>query len=375
MQPVSLRAVGADSVDEIVKVAVSATSKAVVVLKVINRYCFQDLSHLTWSWEVTSDRSVKPLYRGSFSLVDGGDGAVVALDPVIRIVADMEKTRPAKGNLYFLNVKGWLKSNTTWADAGHEIVLEQFRLQFNFSVPIARSLHRKPKQSPPHLEIAQDTSTIRVSRTVGGSAQSLAVVELASGSLVYYAPQGENVLVQGVVPSFTRAGTDNDKGGLELALEFLFPGLGADRILQLFRGRDDFSHWSRWKNAGLSQDAPPQTVCISSRASKSSDGMSVKVFVLCNVYSAARRSVLFKIATNYDVKHDGRIRLRTHIVPQPVLHQIPSLPRVGISFQVVASFVRLEYFGRGPGEVSIVNVCRLLGSAHLCSSSIELSRS
>ena len=41
-----------------------------VVLDVVNRYTFRDLSHLEWTWNVTTDYAVEPIASGRFD-VDG----------------------------------------------------------------------------------------------------------------------------------------------------------------------------------------------------------------------------------------------------------------------------------------------------------------
>jgi hypothetical protein len=59
-------------------VAVTSSLKASVALRITNRYDFRNLTNLSWLWELTSDRSDKPIRSTSFELADqDGSGGLV----------------------------------------------------------------------------------------------------------------------------------------------------------------------------------------------------------------------------------------------------------------------------------------------------------
>lgn len=201
-----------------------------IVLGVTNRYAFLDLSHLAWSWHITCDLVRKSIHVESFELISNGEKCFLRLDAAIPKVRDLEKTRisPNGDGSYFLNLRGFLKSKTSWADSGHVLVTQQFPIIFDFMEPIPRDVMRLPTSS---LRVAEDATAISVFMVDDTDGVCpLATVNRLTGALVCYAPEGQNLLAGsegpfgGVMPNFTRAGTDNDKGGIEWALDWISPG-------------------------------------------------------------------------------------------------------------------------------------------------------
>jgi len=329
-----------------------------VTLGVTSRYSFRLLSHIAWSWHLKCDRSIGSIHCDSFELAQGAR-AILKFDEALSKILQLEKTRhPDLTNSYHLNIRGFLKDNTeSWAGAGHTLVKQQFRVRFEFDKAIQQDLPPMIRQeSHCFLEISSDNIAIWVARYKDGVKHPFAVVEKSTGSLTSYAPRGANLLAGPIVPNFTRAETDNDKGGLELALDFIFPGLGAPSLHSLLHGNEDFSYWSRWRSVGLSQDDPPQTKCLHSPFILSDDRQHATIEISCNIVAQRRRAqrggdILLKRKVLYTIHADGRLRMSSHIVPQSVLHQIPSLPRVGVSVEIDPSLFRIRYSGRGPDEV------------------------
>lgn len=330
-----------------------STTDPVVELRVANRYTFLDLSHLFWNFEVKSSVSPDAIYVGRFEVK--GDWCVLKLDKALPKIHELESKRPLSGISYFLHVRGRLKDKVTWADRGHVLVSHQFCLEFvGPSTPVLAT----PSLSAPFvLTISNDESQLCVWRTestsregTAGDRMLLVAIDRSRGSLVHYSPFGKNLLCDGVMPNFTRATTDNDRGGMELALNFLFPGLEVQGIHSLLHGNQDFSYWSRWRRIGLTEDLPPQTRGILTEVTFV-DATKVDIDVVSKVTSADGRHSLFTFSSHYTVYRDGSIRLAIHTCPSRILSNIPSLPRVGIRIQLDRSLFRVQYFGRGPGEV------------------------
>jgi beta-galactosidase len=342
---------GTDSNAEGLHVVVEGDRAASVVLHATNRYTFRDLSHLAWSWQLTSNRSAEPVRSGHFELPNRHSiqDIVLILDAAVPSVRKLHESGAAKGDKYFLNIRGFLVSDTSWAFAGHILVRQQFKLSFDFE----ESIPRPPidsTQSEAHtrrkLETHSDDQEVRVS--FQGDASPFVVLDKSTGSIVSYSPQGHNLFAGDTRANFTRAATDNDKGGMELALDFIFP-FKVDRLFALFHGTEEFSYYSHWRRVGLDASSPPRAIC--SRMKITEDhGEKVDVVALCSILSSRNGTELFKITIHYTIFSDGRVRVSHHVIPQPILKKTSSLPRVGMNLQLDPSLSQIQYFGRGPEE-------------------------
>jgi beta-galactosidase len=332
-------------------VAVTSSLKASVALRITNRYDFRNLTHLSWLWELTSDRSDKPIRSTSFELADqdGSGGLVLKLDRAVSRVEGLEFTRPAQGNSYFLNIRGSLREETSWAEAGHTLVTQQFPVKFVFETSPPRKEEKLLKRSA-RLEVTEDASTVEVFRDTDGGSIPLVVLDKQSGAIVSFAPSGLNVLNGPMLPNFTRASTDNDKGGIELVIDFLFPFKGFSHIVGLLRGYEDFSHDSQWRTVGLDQTKPPKVVCRRVSVSENKEEGLVDIVAECSVLQAVKGGELFKLIMRYRIFSDGRVRILQHVMPQSILRRTPSVPRVGMNLVLDSSLFHIQYFGRGPGE-------------------------
>lgn len=343
---------GVDSEEECLKVLVDSDGAASTVLRVKNRYTFRDLSHLSWSWHLVSNRSTKPLRTGHFDLPCRHDvqDIVLILDSAISSVRALEESRSALGNKFFLNIRGYLSSEMTWAQEGHILVRQQFRISFKFDDPPVP--HPPPNSSDgvsrwKSLLVTNEANHISVS--FHDNPTPFATLEKDSGSLIAYSPYGSNLLEAGVKPNFTRAATDNDKGGMELTLDFMFP-FKVDHFYKLFRGHDEFSYHHHWRRFGLLESSPPRVKCLSIETTKRNADEKVEFQALCTVLSSQIDAEILKIKVLYTCFSDARICISYHVIPQAVLRGIPSLPRVGVNFQLQPRLKDIQYFGRGPEE-------------------------
>ena len=349
MQPVVFEPVEKLSVDEPLRIVVTR-KQADLRLTVKNRYVFSNLSHLTWSWQLTSNRSVDPMQSGSFELQAGKDYLVLKLNTVVSRVVQLEKTRPAHGNRYFLNIRGVLRSATTWANAGHVLVTQQFPIEFVFETSISQNCVDKDTRRECQLNVKSDDWIITVSRVQNQQSEPLVVIEKATGALVSYAPQGKNLLAGRLLPNFTRAATDNDKGGMELTLNFMFPTLKVDGIFAWFHGWEEFSFWSHWKRVELDQAMPPSVTCTGTDVLECNGGQRIDVTAHCSVVQAVKGNEIFRLLIEYSVFGDGDVRITHQVSPQALLQRTTSLPRIGMQMQLDSLLYQVCYFGRGPGE-------------------------
>ena len=314
---------------------------------VCNRYAFLTLDHLSWSWTLTSNRYNEPISEGTFVLknVYRKMVASVSLETAIEEVLSLESSRPFKGNSYFLNLRGHLKEDSSWAKAGHLVVKQQFSVDFVFAKPIARHATEQDLSLPISWRMCDDM--IHIENKIGECVQKLLVLDPETGGIAsLFGPTDGDVLAEQISPNFVRPATDNDKGGLEHTIQWFFPGTNIDPFFGIAYRK--FSYFTRWRKVGLSASTPPVMECIDLRIHHIAD--QVRADAVCRVRSKVKGTTLFEVQINYNVWGDGRVRIQYHVQPTSELKHVSSLPRVGISMFVNALYYRISYFGRGPGE-------------------------
>lgn len=333
---------------------VSTNSKTSIKLRIVNRYCCINMSHLAWSWQVTSNRSAEPVRTGRFQLprFDSADEVIVKLDSVVSRIRQLERSKfRGIDNTYHINIRGFLRKDMSWARSGHLLVSHQFTVKFEFDDMIPnRNPPAHPLKSMLSLESVADDNTIKVYRVYGNKRNVFVEVDRISGAIVSFSPNGKNLLREGILPNFVRAATDNDNGGSDLFSQMMSHNKLLENVLKIYVNSDSFSYKSRWKAVGLTADSPPDVVCLRTRITDTSTSERVGIVALCVVRSAINENDLFKIKLHYTIHSDGRVRISKHVAPQPLLRQIPSLPRIGLSMAIDPSYYNLNYYGKGPHE-------------------------
>lgn len=326
---------------------VEEKNMAGIHLSVQNRYSFSSLDHLHWTWTLTSNRSTDPIRRGTFQLNDpAGDKEIyIDLESVVTRVVLLEKSRPSQGNSFFLNLQGALKEDTSWARAGHVLVNQQIPIKFVFTKPIPRKPEGPAPPTPPVSWRLGDGKVIIESSEKGVKMKLLEIDPKTGGIDSLFTPSGENLLAGPLLPNFTRAATDNDKGGLEQPLEFLFPGIDFQYLFGVFHNLDEFSYWTRWKLIGLDASAPPVVECFDLRIRHDTAQTQVHARASCRVRSPVHDTTLFNIQIDYNIWGNGKVRAQYGVKPTPSVHRLnTSLPRVGVQM-IVVSWIDLVIYG------------------------------
>lgn len=359
-QPVAISP-AVPTADKTLQVAISKKSCEKIDLLFKNRYSFLDLSHLAWTWTLISYRDTKPLASGTIELGSTleHDSAIISLDGSVGKIWNLERTKTSQlGNSYFLNIHGALLRATSWAERGHILVTEQIPLEFHFDSECSQTeeggTDDTPEQQTP-LSVSQDDSRIVVSRQVGNDMIPYVEICKKTGTIVSISPKGENVLAstQSLIPHYTRAATDNDRGGSERLISFLYPGSSLDKLWLMLHGYSTFSYQFRWSMAGLDPSNPPRAECdkIGIQDSSNDDEeitiIEAKVHIRRNDH--AKTELICQTLT-YRLYSDGRINISTHVIPRPALKNCQTLPRVGMSLAVDKSLYHIQYYGRGPVE-------------------------
>jgi hypothetical protein len=335
-----------------------------ILLKVSNRYGFQDLSHLTWKWEIIIEYHSGINVEDSASLC--GETLSIGCSSIFPHLFNLES--PKATGAVFLNVRGILSSDQSWANAGHVIVVEQFPVELLFesaqddvgnastivtrmSCPSCLPFRKSLSDSETGFELTtrQDPDCIYVLRDV--DRRPFVVIDKKSGGIQSINWKGQNVLhgKRGIQPNFTRATTDNDRGGMELVLDFLRLKQAKPLLQAVIKHL--FSYEMHWRDHGVSQDSPPSVICEQSTVVKgeSCSSESICIEMICSIRSASGQSI-FSSTQVYTIFGNGRIRVDVKLMPNDCIRDIPSLPRVGLSLALSEEFHRVKYFGRGPHE-------------------------
>ena len=262
-------------------------------LQVLNSYDFINLDFLDISWELTENGV----------LLQKGQLKWLSLEPkkekVITIPFKKPKLNP--GSEYFLTVSFSLARQTPWAEKGHVLAWEQFKLPFNVPVLPLVELEKLPE-----LQFNETDEKIIVT----GKGFSVTIGK-GRGLLEAWEVDGVPLITAPLAPNFWRVPTDNDIGN------------------------NMPSRQGIWRNAGKERT-------------------SIKVFVKQMQPQVIRVTALsFLLAgnspleNNYTIYGNGDIIVECKVVPHK---DLPDLPRLGMQTQLPGEYNMVTWFGRGPHE-------------------------
>ncbi|NLG50804.1 MAG: DUF4981 domain-containing protein [Chloroflexi bacterium] len=282
-------------------VRVEAMDLAKGQVTITNRHFFSDLSHLVFTWELSADGRV--LQEGTLHRLHTPAGAQESLTIPFR--------QPAlePGTEYWLMIRATLAERTSWAERGHEVAWEQFKLPFH--VPAASPL---PVAEMPAIAAEESAQQI----TLRGEAFEL-VFDKVQGTLASWRFQGTDLLQSGPLLNIWRAPTDNDAttwGSQKAAIHWREAGLDrlAHRVERVW-----------WQQVG------PQVVRIGARTD----------------VRAPEQLAGFACEYVYTVYGSGDIVLSVQVDPQG---ELPPLPRIGLCMTLPGDFENIAWYGRGPHE-------------------------
>ena len=262
-------------------------------VKVRNKYTFRNLDFVTVSWELTCDGQA--VTRGDIGTVDveAGKTAEITLQlPKLQLVAGAE---------YHLKVSFALAADMPWADKGHVVAWDQFKMPY--SIP-------KPK---PDLAAMSDVKLAKSSGAFTVTGKGFAVkIGRTSGAITSFTTGGVELLAGPMIPNFWRVPIDNDRG---------------NRMP---------NRQGAWKNAGPSRK-------VSDVTAEQVSPKSVRVTVQASlpVGKSTWRAV-------YTITGDGTVAVESTV--KPAGQKLPNLPRFGMQLAMPAAFDTMAWFGRGPHE-------------------------
>ena len=261
---------------------------------ITNKFSFVLLDFVDIAWELTEDGFVIDSGKMPCPAIKAGEtGTVTIVGSIKRAKGDGE---------FFMNIKFVLKNNQPWADKGHVIAWDQFKLDhLTHKTLLAAKTNNGPAVS---VTDNQEIMTIK-------GADFAATFCHKAGTLVSYKFDGTEMLTGEMAPNFWRAPTNNDRGN------------GMPRRL------------GAWKDASANRKVTSLKWDI-----KSNNKIVVKSeFELLDGKA--------KLSTSYTITGNGNIAVSNKFSSEEGL---PNIPRVGHQLTMAPDFVNAYWYGHGPWE-------------------------
>jgi hypothetical protein len=305
-----------------------------------NGFSFRPLDELEWKWNITRDVSIDLIYESELSTVPLGGKLQINLNPTIR--------KWLGNRRLWLNVRCYLKSND------QVLAKEQFELlgetEEDSSYEILNCSQNKNKT----LKVEHSNESVDIWLTDIHNTYSkvkIASISNSNGQLISFStPCGFSAIPNvGMMPNYTRAATDNDRGGIDQLGDMLPRWVATKlKISMSMQPLYKYSHWYRWKRSGLDPNSPPQVICRGIDVEEDHDS-NVIIKSKNEVISSAGKKLFFQLVT-YEINPDGMIHILNVIKPLKSAKILESIPRLGFSLSIDKSLHNILYMGRGPGE-------------------------
>ncbi|MEG3766779.1 beta-galactosidase [Alteromonas sp. 14N.309.X.WAT.G.H12] len=211
------------------------------------------------------------------------------------------------GALYHINVKIVLKQSCAWADAGHEMMAEQFRVanRSGLALPALDTYDEHP------INVVYSAHSIRVT-----AKNSVFEVSKTTGLLSRWTLMGKSVIALPMEDNFYRAPLDNDIGVSEV-------------------DNPDPNSWeSRWQHAGVGKW---QKRCLQVKQRTTNDDVRITALFQYTY----KEQVQAQSRWCYTIDSTGQLNLDVAVEFDD---KLPPMPRVGIQLGITA-----------PGEDEIVH--------------------
>ncbi|MPQ43385.1 glycoside hydrolase family 2 TIM barrel-domain containing protein [Clostridium tarantellae] len=259
-----------------------------------NEFLFTNISEYEAIWELRADDKI--IEEGNLNL----DIAPLSNKEVIIPFNTPELTQ---GTEYWLNVSFKLKEDTSWAEKGHVIAKQQFKVPFNN--PKEKSLDIT---SMNNVTLKDDNNYVKVD----GEGFKVSINK-ETGALESYNLNGVELIKEPLIPNYWRAPSDND------------------------RGFGSYNELATWKEAG--KNAKVKNVDLVNIENK-----AIKVKVELDVKTEPKSS---NLTIDYVVYGNGEVSIsNTLTVPK----ELPEIPEVGMMMQLPSEFDNVTWYGRGPEE-------------------------
>lgn len=266
-----------------------------LTFRIKNKFSFTDLSEYELTWTVKDDG--KPVNQGTLGAVKCAPGAEVE----VRLPANPDM---GPGVERFTRLSLTLRNETAWAEAGHEIAWEQFKVGESEPIPLPSTGPVTYSESEGEVVITGTGFEMAISRATG------------TFSRLQY--NGQELLSQQT-------------------------GVVAGPQLNIFRAFTDNDVWLQrsFYDAGLTQFA--HHVRSVEVKQESTDLVRVR----CVVEGRGFKGIGLDHTATYSIFGNGLIISDNHFEPRGAL---PPLPKLGVRLRVAPGYERFQWFGRGPRE-------------------------
>lgn len=266
-------------------------------ITIINRYDCTTLDHLVGKWSTVSEKGEST--SGPFEIPGG-------VQPTSTAELKISDLPVNADNETLLELSFALKDDTTWEKAGFEVA----RIQVPLNATAALTKPASKTETP--VSIEKTKSSLKVS---GGPSEW--TISLASGALTSWKKNNTELIAQPLLPSFFRAPTDND-----------FPQDGHD-----------------WLDRNLQH----ASIHLRSTNFSTNESDGTASIVLTQKFAPKVLSWSLDLITTLTFSPSGSLDF--HVSGTPAGINLPkTLPRIGVTLGLPASFQQTEWFGRGPGE-------------------------
>ncbi len=262
-------------------------------MDIVNRFAFTNLKEFEVFWELKGDD--EPISSGVIPPMNvaPGYGEKVAI-PLV-------KPALKPGAEYWLNLSLRMKEGTLWAEEGHEVAWEQFKMPWETAretvVNVADMPELTATEEEDSIVISGENFSIRFSRE--------------EGTMTSFLFRGIELMRTGPVPHFWRAPVDNDRGN----------GMPERCGIWRHAGRD-----RKIRNVNVETIAPQGVRIIVESTLAANDSPYTMIYTVCG---------------SGDVLIEGQFEPRG---------ELPELPRFGMQMTLPPAFDSIEWYGRGPHE-------------------------
>ena len=264
-------------------------------VRITNRYNFTNLKNYDSKWDVLEDGVV--IQKGTLGRLNlaAGKSKIVHLP--------LKAIKPKAGAEYWLKIHFYTTKKTLWADSGFEVAWEQLK------IPVSKNSAFVNLSGDKKLEIAESADKT----VIKGGGFDIAFSK-KTGGITSYRFNGREFFVPGANPQLTvyRAPVDNDT-----------------------RVKSD------WVDAGLNELKSE----LQSFQAETNGGKMARIDVQ-KKYTGKNGDGFFYHCI-YTVLDNGDVFIDNQINP---FGKLPTLPRVGFTFEIAKDFENLTWYGRGPHE-------------------------
>ncbi|WP_077328619.1 glycoside hydrolase family 2 TIM barrel-domain containing protein [Virgibacillus siamensis] len=261
-------------------------------VKIKNEHLFTNVNAFNVSWELMADDKV--VQKGQLKNLD------IAPLTSKEIAVPFEKPQLKSGVEYWLNFSFTLKEDKLWANKGHEIASEQFKVPFETpEIPV------KNLTEMADLNVDQSDNSIKIT-----SENFEVIFDKKTGTLSSYKFDGTQLIKNGPVPNFWRAPTDNDNGN----------------------GMPDRT--GTWRDAGTNRDINGVTVeKIGNKA------VRISVDNTLPTTNTSQYNVSYVVFGSGDIVVNNTLKPGEHL---------PEIPKVGTTLMLPKEFNNISWYGKGP---------------------------